>query len=103
MPDSGSYLALGGVSVLIQVNGTTYPGIIPQGRHPRHDGSRASPELTWSWCGTASALWASCPPRERSDTEALRFGSESEQDFAVLMPVRGRYRFREKIVENTAV
>jgi len=84
------YLALGGVGVLIQVNGTTYPGSFRRGvTLDMTEPGITRADLVVVWNGERFVI---VPARERSDTEALRFGSESEQDFAVLMPVRGRRR-----------
>jgi hypothetical protein len=83
------YLALGGVGVLIQVNGTTYPGAFRRGvtLDMTSPGiSRA--DLVVVWNGERFVIVGA---RERSDTEALRFYSEAEEDFAVLMPARLRH------------
>jgi len=84
------YLALGGVGVLIQVNGSTYPGIFRRGVTL----DMSSPEISR---GDLVVVWdgvrfVPIGAQEQSDTEALRFDSEDEQYFAVLMPAGCRYR-----------
>lgn len=84
-------VALGGVGIIIQLNGSTYPGDF------RHDLTLTltSPRITGAdfvvvWNGTQFVIVPSV--LEFVDTEVVRFDSESEQDFAVLGPLRVRHR-----------
>lgn len=81
------YRAIGGVGILVQVNGTTYTGTFAKPFTVELSGRQIRPgDRAAVWNGTTFVFISST---ETGDTEEFTYDSGAEQDFAVLAPLRG--------------
>lgn len=79
------YKALGGVGILVQVNGSTYRGAFLKPLRLKMSSRRINAsDLVVVWNGTRFVIMTGAT--ERSHSEKVRFDSEIDQDFAVLRP-----------------
>ena len=78
------YKAIGGVGILVQVNGSTYRGDFLKPLRLKMSSRRINAaDIVVVWNGTRFVIMNT---REHSHSEKVRFDSEVDQDFAVLRP-----------------
>ena len=78
------YKAIGGVGILVQVNGSTYRGDFLKPLRLKLSSRRIhAADIVVVWNGTRFVIMNA---REHSHWEKVRFDSEADQDFAVLRP-----------------
>lgn len=81
------YRAIGGVGILVQINGKTYTGTFAKPFTVELSGREIRPgDRVAVWNGTTFTFIAST---ETGHTEEFSYGSGAEQDFAVLAPAGG--------------
>jgi hypothetical protein len=81
------YRSVGGIGILIQVNGTTFTGTFAKPITVDLSGREIRPrDRVAVWNGTSFSFIGGT---ETGETEEFSYDSGAEQDFAVLTPLRG--------------